>query len=321
MGNFKYKFTIFTACYNSAPFIHRVFKTLDSQTYKNFEWVVINDASTDNTAELIQEYIKNVDFEVKFIDQKQNQMLAANYNKAAEIAEGEYFFLHDHDDEFIPTVLEDYVKLINQFDADNREDIGGLVGRCVTQYGKISPKPFTKPLMTYWEYGVDEDGKYTGEAPRIIKTDVLRKYLPFDPAEKLNPPIEEMIACDGYKFITTNSIVRTYYISENGTSLSYSIGKYPLWSYRRSLLYINKFQFFINWSLKQKFSETRYYAYSAIKLGLPFLDAIKALNYLRFLTIIQYPIAWVMYLVSKNKFLHDAILYIKTGRKVPKNNL
>lgn len=321
MKEFKYKFTIFTACYNSAPFIHRVFKTLDSQTYRNFEWVVINDASSDNTSELIREYIKNVDFEVKFIDQKQNQMLAANYNRAAEVAEGEYFFLHDHDDEFIPTVLEDYARLIEKFDADNREDIGGLVGRCITQYGKVTPKEFTKPLMSFWEYGVNADGSYTGEAPRVIKTDVLRKYLPFDPEEKLNPPIEEIIACDGYKFITVNSVVRKYYVSENGTSLSYSIGKYPLWSYRKSLLNINKFQFFVNWSFKHKLSETRSYAYSAIKLGLPFRDAIKALNNLRAMTVIQYPLAWAMYIVSKNKFLHDTILFIKTGRKVPTNNL
>jgi len=318
MGKYKYKFTIFTACYNSAPFIHRVFKTLDSQTYRNFEWVVINDASTDNTEELIREYISDVDFEVKFINQVRNQMLAANYNKAAEVAEGEYFFLHDHDDEFIPTVLEDYVKLIEEFDADNKKDIGGLVGRCITQYGKISPKEFSKPLMTYWEYGVDEDGRYTGEAPRVIKTDVLRQYLPFDPEEKLNPPIEEMMACDGYKFITTNSIVRTYYVSENGTSLSYSIGKYPLWSYRRSLLYINKFHFFLNWSFKNKYVETLNYAYSAIKLGLNLKESIKALEHLRVLTVLQYPIAFIMYAVSCNKFLHDSILFLKTGRKVPK---
>ena len=35
-----------------------------------------------------------------------------------------------------------------------------------------------KPLMSYWEYGVDKKGNYTGEAPRAIKTEVLRKYMP-----------------------------------------------------------------------------------------------------------------------------------------------
>ena len=68
MEQYKYKYTIFTPCYNSAPYIHRVFKTLDSQTYRNFEWIVINDASTDETSELIKEYIKGVDFKVKFFD-------------------------------------------------------------------------------------------------------------------------------------------------------------------------------------------------------------------------------------------------------------
>lgn len=51
-------------------------------------------------------------------------------------------------------------------------------------------------MMTYWEYGVDKNGNTTGEAPRAIKTDVLRKYMPFDPEEKLNPSIEEFMGCE-----------------------------------------------------------------------------------------------------------------------------
>lgn len=50
----NYFFTIFTPCYNGAKFIHRVFKSVASQTYKNFEWIIINDGSTDNSDEIIQ---------------------------------------------------------------------------------------------------------------------------------------------------------------------------------------------------------------------------------------------------------------------------
>ena len=114
----KYKFTFFTPCYNAAPFIHRVFKTLDSQTYRNFEWIVINDASTDNTADLIREYIKKVDFPVKFFDLKKNQMLAANWNLAVEHSEGEFFVIMGHDDIYLPNMLETYNRLCEQYDSE-----------------------------------------------------------------------------------------------------------------------------------------------------------------------------------------------------------
>ena len=257
MESYKYKFTFFTPCYNAAPFIHRVFKTLDSQTYRNFEWIVINDASTDNTADLIREYIKKVDFPVKFFDLKKNQMLAANYNLAFENTEGELFFLHDHDDEFVPTVLEDLLRLYEQYDA---EDVCGLVARCETQFGKVTPCEFTKPLMTYFEYGIDKNGNFTGEAPRVLKTKILKKYMPFEAKEMINPTIEKLMALDGYKFITTNQIIRKYYVSENVTALTYSANKYRYHLWKDALLDINECQQYMHWSTTRKFKGLLNYA-------------------------------------------------------------
>lgn len=310
MSNYKYKFTFFTPCFNSARFIHRVFRTLDSQTYRNFEWIVINDASEDNTSELITNYIKDVDFKVKFFDLKKNQMLAANYNLAIENAEGEYFFLHDHDDEFIPTVLEHYVELIDKYDNDN---IGGIVGRCQTQYGKITPAEFTKPIMNYWEYGVDKNGNYTGEAPRVIKLDVIKRYFPFDPEEKLNPPIEPLMGCDGFDFITTNQIVRNYYVNENETALTKTVGKYTLHNWRNALLSINKFQLYTHWSKAKKIKSIVYYCYCTIRLKKGFLKGLDSLERDKFFFVLCYPIGLVLNVIADNPFLHRMVLRIKNG--------
>lgn len=312
MGKYKYRFTLFTPCYNSAPYIDRIKETIDGQIFRDFEWIVVNDASTDNTSELLKDYIATLDIPVKFFDLKKNQMLAANYNLAVGNADGEIFVVLGHDDIYLPDMLQTYNDLYDKYDADKNETIGGIVGRCQTQKGKITPTEFTKPMMTYWEYGVDKNGNTTGEAPRAIKTDVLRKYMPFDPEEKLNPSIEEFMGCDGYKFITTNDIVRKYYYANSG-SLCFSASKYRLHQWRTHLAYINKFQFYMPWPFKRKLRASLDYAYSSVKLGKSFSDAIRALEHDRFWVVCCYPIAWIIGLMADNKTLHGVIVKIASG--------
>lgn len=241
MSKFKYKFSIFTPCYNSSQFIHRVFETLNTQTYRNFEWIVINDASTDNTSEILREYIKTVDFNVKFFDLQRNQMLAANYNLAVSVAEGEIFFPHGHDDLFIPTVLEEYVELLDRYDSPN---IAGIVARCQTQYGNIPSPLFYRPTMNYWEYA-NVNGRYVGEMPDCIKTDIMKRYMPFDTEKSLLPmPIERSIGCDGYENICYNKVVRTYYVFENETSLMKIQSKFSKDRWYMSIAEINKYQYY-----------------------------------------------------------------------------
>ena len=52
--NSKYKFTIFTSCYNSEKFIHRLYDSLKAQSFKNFEWLIIDDFSDDSTKSIIE---------------------------------------------------------------------------------------------------------------------------------------------------------------------------------------------------------------------------------------------------------------------------
>lgn len=52
-----YKLTVFTPCYNGEKTIHRVFESMNAQTYTNWEWIIINDGSTDNSDCVIKELI------------------------------------------------------------------------------------------------------------------------------------------------------------------------------------------------------------------------------------------------------------------------
>lgn len=296
---FKYRFTLFTPCYCSEKFIDRIKETLDKQTYRDFEWIVVNDASPDNTSEILQEYIKTVDFPVKFFDLKKNQMLAANWNLAVENAEGEIFVIMGHDDIYLPNMLETFNRLYNQY---NNDKIGGIIARCKTQFGKVSPKEFSKSIMSYWEYGVDKDGRYTGEAPCAWKTEVLRKYMPFDPDEKINPLIGALMSCDGYEFIMTNDIVRNYYVyEEGGHSLSKYGYKYVLHNYRGALRCINLFSphYHMIPSVRRRLCLD--YATSAIRLKLSFKDSLKAVDRYKRDIVLMYPLAAIKVLLSNIK--------------------
>ena len=54
----EYKFTVFTPTYNRAGLLTELYESLKIQTYKNFEWLIIDDGSVDNTEETVKEFQK-----------------------------------------------------------------------------------------------------------------------------------------------------------------------------------------------------------------------------------------------------------------------
>lgn len=295
---YKYRFTLFTPCYNSAPFIDRIKSSVENQTFRDFEWIVVNDNSSDNTLELLEEYIKTVDFPVKLINNKKNMMLAVNYNLAAEQTEGEYFVTLDHDDEYCPKYLEIMDELIKKYDNEN---VAGVVARCQTQYGKITPMPaYTNPLMNWFEYGKDKNGKYTGEVPRAFKTDILKKYMPFDAKLVHNPLIEAMMSYDGYTFITTNEIIRKYYVNEK-FQLSISNSRNNKLSYYdlcRLSDEINKYTFFYHTSIQEKFKLCLSYCLTSIRCGYSVYKTVESLNRWRLPVLVIFPFAYLRVVLS-----------------------
>lgn len=67
----KIRFTVLTPTFNRADLLTRLFKSLQRQTFRNFEWVVINDGSTDNTEDVIKNFqVSDPDFEIKYLYQE-----------------------------------------------------------------------------------------------------------------------------------------------------------------------------------------------------------------------------------------------------------
>ena len=129
------KFTVFTGTYNSEGIIDRVFQSVLEQTNKDFEWIVIDDCSKDNTVALIEEFMeRNPQISIKLVRHETNTGVATSRMEAIHLARGKYFVSWDHDDIQDKDQLEIFNKLWGEYDE---EDIGNIFAKMNNQKGEI----------------------------------------------------------------------------------------------------------------------------------------------------------------------------------------
>ena len=116
--------TIFTPVYNRAYIISALYQSLCKQTSMAFEWLVIDDGSTDNIKTVIQQFIDEAKIDIRFFSQPNGGKHRA-INRGVSLARGSLFFIVDSDDYLEPEALETcYIKCERQaldfvfFDAD-----------------------------------------------------------------------------------------------------------------------------------------------------------------------------------------------------------
>jgi glycosyltransferase involved in cell wall biosynthesis len=216
-------FTVFTATYNRAHTIHRVFNSLSAQTLRDFEWIVVDDGSTDNTAELIAAWTEIADFPIRYVKQEHSGKHVAR-NRAVREARGRFFALIDSDDALVPNALERIVSIWNTIPLETQSSFCGVVGLCRNQYGDIigdrfPSSPFDSRLA---------DRKYVhrirGEKWGSSLTEIERKFLfpeirgtQFVPEGAVHLELERH-----YKNRAVNEVFRIYYVddAETGTTLT-----------------------------------------------------------------------------------------------------
>ncbi len=213
--------TIFTPAYNRANLLPRLYESLCRQTAKNFEWIVVDDASTDNTQKLFEEYLsqKN-DFPIYYFKQEHGGKHRA-VNKGVGMAKGEYFFIVDSDDYLADNAVEYINKWIEQ--TKDCVDLAGFSGYCVYNDGSIIgefpdiPKDEFVEVSNLKRY----KNKLDGDKSEIYKTDIL-KNLPFPEIQGEYFVTERLcwdkIAGQGYKIRWYNTPIYIRDYQENGLS-------------------------------------------------------------------------------------------------------
>ena len=109
------RFSVIIPLYNKAPYVRKALESVCAQTYRDYELIVINDGSTDNSAIVADEYFKATDgIDYKIINQP-NAGVSAARNNGFSVSSAEYIAFLDADDWWDPTYLGRMAQLINDY--------------------------------------------------------------------------------------------------------------------------------------------------------------------------------------------------------------
>ena len=119
--------TIFTPTYNRAEFLAPLYDSIKNQSSKDFEWVIVDDGSTDNTYSAVAEIINSHDgsFPIRYF-KKPNGGKHTAINMGVNVEEGELFLILDSDDELPPTAIETIEKRYKMIMAN--KTLSGVCG-------------------------------------------------------------------------------------------------------------------------------------------------------------------------------------------------
>src|SRR5574344_577910 len=112
------KVSIIIPCYNQGKYMKDALNSAINQTYHDIEIVCVNDGSTDNSAEIIENFSKSYN-NIIFINEKENSGVVRARNLAIERASGEFILPLDADDKIESTYVEKAVKIL-----ENKGDVG-----------------------------------------------------------------------------------------------------------------------------------------------------------------------------------------------------
>lgn len=138
--------TILTPTYNRADTLARLYKSLQSQTYKNFVWLIMDDGSTDNTKELVRQWQQEAKLEIVY-HRHENIHKVITMFRGFDLVKTNYHFRVDSDDELPEKSIEILHRQMMQIKDD--AEFCAVIGRIEDQYGNINGTDFPeKPLDT-----------------------------------------------------------------------------------------------------------------------------------------------------------------------------
>lgn len=246
--------TVFTPAYNRAYTLPRTYESMKQQKNTDFIWLIVDDGSADNTAELVRQWqTEENGFEIRYI-YKENGGMHTAHNTAYELIDTELNTCVDSDDALAP----DAVQII--FDAWQKVKDRGYAGMVALDSefgGKLIGKGFPEGLTETTLYGYYRNGG-SGDKKLILRTDVVRQYPSYPTFEgerfvalgslyhmidrdyKLSVLDQVVCLVEYMPDSSTNNMIRQYYRNPNGFRYSRLVElQSPLNLKRRLKVYIH----------------------------------------------------------------------------------
>lgn len=218
------KITVFTPTYNRAYIIENLYRSLQRQTFRDFEWLIVDDGSTDNTEVLIASWQNDGnDFDIRYY-KKENGGKCRAINYGADRARGLLFFNVDSDDYLTDVALEKIAEWEAGLPKDKK--FCGVVGNLGTSATETPNTPWPEPyrdaslLERYSEYC---EHPIDGERAWVFYTEIQKKYKypEFDGENFITPAVTwNRMAHDGYLVRIYDDIIWVYEYLPDGLTAS-----------------------------------------------------------------------------------------------------
>lgn len=285
--------TVFTPAYNRAHTIGRTYESLCRQTCKDFEWLIIDDGSTDDTRELVETWMQEKKIPIRYIYQE-NQGMHGAHNTAYRNITTELNTCIDSDD-YMP---DDAVEKICSFWKEHGSDrYAGLIGLDRTEDGRVIGTSFPEgmkgtTLSGFYQHG----GK--GDKKLVYRTDVIRKYPEyplFEGERYVGLAYKYMLIDLDYKLLTLNEPLVIVEYQEDGSSRN-MYKQY--WKNPKGFAFFRKTEMLVTHSFVRLYMVCMHYVSSSI-IG-------KNKNFIKdspkkFMTILALPGGFLLYLMVKFK--------------------
>ena len=199
--------TVFTPTFNRAYIIENLYRSLQYQTTSDFEWLVIDDGSKDNTKELFTNWMKeNNQFPIRYY-QVENGGKHRAINKATDLANGKLFFIVDSDDTLTNDALESIIHW--ERSIQDKHNFCGISGNRGKNESDIIGSTFDGHYVD--ATSLDRTRfEITGDKAEVFYTDILRRYK-FDEINGENfiteATVWDRMAFDGYKIRWFNKVI------------------------------------------------------------------------------------------------------------------
>lgn len=205
-------FTVFTPTYNRAHTLPRLYASIQRQTFRDFEWIIVDDGSNDGTRELVESWQNDPnDFQIRYFWQP-NQHKKVAFNRGVREARGQWFVAIDSDDELLPEALERFREMWETIPPNERNLFCAVVGLCIGSDGEIVGDRFPREPLDATSVELWFDMRVEGEKFAALSVEALRTCpFPEDIPDLVPESVVWFRLARRYKQRCFNNPVRIYH--------------------------------------------------------------------------------------------------------------
>lgn len=230
------EFTVFTATYDRAHLLHRVYRSLSNQTFRDFEWLVVDDGSTDDTKALVLGWLTEADFPIRYLYQD-NQGKHVACNRAVGMARGRFFLTLDSDDSCVPEALAKLKQYWDDIPKGQRCHFSSVTVLCKDERGTVVGDQFPSHITNSDSLECYYKLKVRGEKWGFQRTDIMREFpfpVPRRPLSHVPEGIVWSRISRKYKTRFVNEALRIYYSGHDSLTSVASVRRgaysYRMWN-------------------------------------------------------------------------------------------